>query len=144
MNLRSVMAVAAGAVLCGCEPKFSEVTLTGLPSCPDSKLSAEMVVKIDGPRVSLFQRVNGSQASIPGKLQQGKQYVVKAYFCRTEPCEVPGQLISESTITGPEAATGTVALGLKNLPDCVAVPPPAPPEPAVSPDAGAAAPAPAP
>jgi hypothetical protein len=145
MTLRSVVAVVAGAVLCGCEPKFSDVTLTGLPSCPGSTLSAELVVKIEGPRVSLMQRVNGSQASIPGKLQQGKQYAVKAYFCKAEPCEVPGQLISESTITAPEAASGTVPLGIKNLPDCAAVAPPTPPapaEPAAAPDAGPAAPAP--
>ena len=137
MSLRILVVLGSAFALFGCPPKFAKVTFTGLPTCPNSRLSAEVMVKIEGPRISMMERVNGTQASIAGELQQGKTYAVKAYFCKTEPCETPAQLLSESTVTAPEAETGVVALGLKNLPDCVAVAPP--PVPAAA-DGDAAAP----
>ncbi len=140
MSLRILVVLVGALALFGCEPKFANVTLTGLPTCPGSRLSAEVMVKLEGPRVSMMERVNGTQSSIAGKLQQGKTYAVKAYFCKTEPCETPAQLLSESTVTAPEAESGSLALGLKNLPDCVAVAPPPTPAAAADGDAGAPAP----
>lgn len=136
MRLRFLALSCLAVGLLGCEPKFSEVTLTGLPTCPNSRLSADLVVKVNGPRASNFQRLDGVRTPTSVKLQQGKTYTVQAYFCKTEPCEVPAQLLSESTITAPEADTGSVAVNLKNLPDCVAVPPPSPPPAAEPVDAG--------
>lgn len=141
MFLRILIALASSLVLLGCEPKFSTVTFTGLPACPESRLTAEVMVKLDGPRVSVMERLDGRKDTMTAQLQRGKQYTVKGYFCRSEPCETPAQLLSESTVTAPDAETGSLPLGLKNLPDCVAV---APPEPAAEPDADAGAPAEAP
>lgn len=125
------------ALFSACAPKFSEVTLTGAPLCPNSKLSSEVVLKVEGPRVSLMQRLNGTQATVDAKLEQGKAYTVKAYRCVAEPCEAPANLFSEQKLTAPETPTGTLALELKNAPECVAL---APPAPAATEDAGAPAP----
>lgn len=136
MNRLCVVAVAA---LCaGCEPKWSAVTLTGLPECRDGALAPSLSLKVEGPRVSSFQRVDGRGPVSPLKLEQGKRYTLTLHACRSEPCEAPGNLVGTQSFEAPGAESGSVAVDLKGVPACPVKPPEPPAEPAAAapPDAG--------
>jgi hypothetical protein len=132
MRILWFVLVALALVIAGCEPKFAQVTFAGAPVCPDSKLQRDVVVKVDGPRVSVMQRLNGREGGFTAKLQQGKEYELKAYACATEPCETSANLADTQKVTAPESETGSVTLELKGLPPCEPVAPP----PSATADAG--------
>jgi hypothetical protein len=126
-------------MLSACEPSFVEVTFDGVPKCEGSKLTQEIVVKLDGPRVSSMNRLNGDGAPMTAKLVAGKLYKLKAYKCTSEPCEAEANLFHGADLTAPEGKTGRLTLALPGAPGCVPLaPPPAPAPPAegAAPDAG--------
>ncbi len=131
---RYLPAVFAVIVLSACEPSFVEVTFDGVPKCEGSKLSADVIVKLDGPRVSSFYRINGDGAPLTTKLVAGKIYKLKAYKCVSDPCETEKNFFHGADVTAPEGKTGRVTLSLPGVPECVSL---APPPAAVIEDAGA-------
>lgn len=130
---RLVPGMLCALLLCGCEPSFVEVTFDGVPKCAGSKLTQEIVVKLEGPRVSSFNRLKGDGAPMTAKLVAGKLYKLKAYKCASEPCEVEANFFHGGELTAPEGKTGQLTLWLPGAPGCV---PLAAPPPAESPDAG--------
>ena len=122
---RSGMALGVVAVvtLAACEPSFVEVTFDGVPKCDGTRLTSEIVVKLEGPRVSSFHRLTGDGAPLTTKLVAGKLYKVKAYKCVSEPCETEANLFHGSELTAPEGKTGTLTLSLPGAPGCAPVVP---------------------
>lgn len=142
---RSPILIAVSAVLLSaCEPSFVEVTFDGVPKCEGSKLSHDIVVKLDGPRVSSFHRLTGDGSPVSTKLVVGKLYKLKAYKCVSDPCEVEANLFHGEDVNAPEGKTARLTLKLPGAPECVPLaPPPAPaaedagtPPAAAPPDAG--------
>ena len=124
----TVLGVIAVIGFSGCEPTFVDVTFDGVPKCEGSRLSSEIVLKLEGPRISLFQRIKGDGAPVTTKMVAGKLYKLKAYKCESEPCEIEKNLFHGSDVTAPEGKTGRVTLTLPGAPEClVRAPPPAPP-----------------
>ncbi len=131
----TVLGVIAIIGFSGCEPTFVDVTFEGVPKCEGSQLSAEILLKLEGPRVSLFQRIKGDGAPVTTKMVAGKLYKLKAYKCESEPCEIEKNLFHGSDVTAPEGKTGRVTLTLPGAPECMVRAPP-PPPPARDEDAG--------
>ena len=123
-------------LLCSCEPSFVEVTFDGVPKCEGSKLTQEIVVKLEGPRVSWFQRFTGDGATMTTKLVAGKLYKLKAYKCASEPCEVEANFFHGGELTAPEGKTGHLTLALPGAPGCAPLAVPQPPAVDGVPDAG--------
>lgn len=119
----TVLGGVAALALCACEPSFVDVTYTGAPKCEGSKLTNDVVVKIEGPRASSMLRLTGDGAAMAGKLVAGKLYKVKAYKCVSEPCESPANLFHGEEFTSPEGKAGTVALTFPGAPACVPLAP---------------------
>ncbi|MCU0659076.1 MAG: hypothetical protein MUF64_28615 [Polyangiaceae bacterium] len=94
------------------------MTLTGLPACRDGSLTPELSLKIDGPRVSSFQRVDGHRPVTPVKLEQGKRYSLTLHACRSEPCESQANLLGTQSFEAPDAETGSLAVEVKGVPAC--------------------------
>ena len=115
----TVLAVIAVIGFSGCEPTFVDVTFDGVPKCEGSRLSSEIVLKLEGPRISLFQRIKGDGAPVTTKMVAGKLYKLKAYKCESEPCETEKNLFHGSDVTAPEGKTGRVTLNLPGAPACV-------------------------
>ena len=137
---RSATALGVIAVIgfSGCEPRFVDVTFEGAPKCEGSKLTADIMLKLEGPKVSFSQRLTGDGAPVETKMVAGKLYKLKAYKCESEPCETEKNLFHGSDVTAPEGKTGRVTLTLPGAPACVVfAPTPAAVEDAGStPDAG--------
>ena len=137
---RSATALGVIAVIgfSGCEPRFADVTFEGVPKCEGSKLTAEILLKLEGPKVSFSQRLTGDGALVETKMVAGKLYKLKAYKCESEPCETEKNFFHGSDVTAPEGKTGRVTLTLPGAPGCVVFAPgPAAVEDAGStPDAG--------
>lgn len=124
---RILLGVFAVVGLSACEPSFVDVTFDGVPKCgPDTKLENEIVVKIDGPKVSSFFRVKGDGAPMTSKLVAGKIYKMKAYKCAAEPCESEKNFFHGADLQAPEGKTGTVKLELPGASCVSSAPPPAP------------------
>lgn len=118
----------------GCEPTFVDVTFDGVPKCEGSRLSSEIALKLEGPRVSFFQRVTGDGSPVTTKLVAGKLYKLKAYKCESEPCETEKNLFHGADVTAPaEGKPSRVMLTLPGAPECKVL---APPPVEGTPDAG--------
>jgi hypothetical protein len=133
---RTLLGVIAVIGLTACEPTFVDVTFDGIPKCEGSRLESEIVLKMEGPRVSFFQRVTGDGAPVSSKLVAGKLYKLKAYKCVSEPCENEKNLFHGADVNAPEGKTGRVTLSLPGAPACVSLAPP--PVEAPAEDAGTA------
>ena len=120
---RTALVLFAETALCACEPSFVEDTFDGLPKCEGSKLESEIVVKLDGPRTSFFQRLNGDGSVMTTKLVAGKLYKLRAYKCVSDPCETEKNMFHGADVTAPEGKTGGVTLSLPGAPACVSLAP---------------------
>lgn len=119
----TVLGGVGALFLSACEPIYVDVAYLGAPKCEGSKLTHEVVLKIDGPRASSMFRITGDGAPLGGKLVAGKLYKVKAYKCASEPCESPANLFHGEDFTAPEGKTGTIALTFPGAPACVPLAP---------------------
>ena len=134
---RTALVVFAAFALSACEPTFVDVTFDGVPKCEGSKLESEIVLKLEGPRASFFQRITGDGSPVSTKLVAGKLYKLKAYKCVSDPCESEKNLFHGADVSAPEGKTGRVTLSLPGAPACVSLAPPAEQDAGVeAPDAG--------
>ena len=131
---RIVLGASAVIGLTSCEPTFVDVTFDGVPRCEGGKLTSEIALKIEGPRVSSFHLIKGDGGPVTTKLQAGKLYKLKAYKCVSDPCEVEANFFHGGDLQAPaEGKTGRLTLELPGAPGCIPLtPPPA----AEVPDAG--------
>ncbi len=132
---RSRIVLGAFAVigLSACEPTFVEITFDGVPQCVGSKLTSEIVVKLEGPSVSFMQRLKGDGGPVTTRLVAGKLYKLKAYKCVSEPCEAQANFFHGGDLNVPaEGKTARLTLDLPGAPGCLPLTPP----PAEVPDAG--------
>lgn len=120
----TVLGVIAAIGFSGCEPSLVDVTFDGVPKCESSRLSSEILLKLEGPKISLSQRITGDGAQVTTRMVAGKLYKLKAYKCETEPCESEKNLFHGSDVTAPEGKTGRVTLTLPGAPECVSLAPP--------------------